>query len=883
MLSVSLAYAADPKANKIRIDDAGSKYSSTNVEGALQEIPSIGTTTPTLGNILVSDGLEFNSVVMTGDATIGSTGELFADCESITGSADLCDGSDDGGGGGGALSDLTDIGTINYTDRYALMADGTDYESRELVEADISDLQAYLTAEVDPTVDTEGEIEGILGIGFGDSKVATSGYILVADGTDFESDNTVTVDTVNGRIGINTVPLYTSHIVANPDSETFYGQYIDMNSSTTYSEEVNFVGLYQDIDVTDSTSTADYYLSGLYNNISATLTQGEEDYFGVYGLKNTVSVDVGTTAPTAGSVSGSSNQAVYLGDSYADVYGYINEADCQQSSGKCWGSSNVALSSIVTAVGIASYAESTNGDEVDFLALGAGNIQFIEKASEANPDAGYGRIWVKNETPNTLWFTDDAGSDHQLGAGSGTGDIETVGDCTTGACFTGASGTTLSSNTDLIVDLDNDANGTESFQVRDGGDAVVAEITEAGALQIDSNLTIGANGDVDHTITFDGNTSDGVITHDEDNDIINFDSNIANGSDAAVDASTGFYSASSFTGTAAKQIYATPVNNPGSSTTNSDWIGIAGYSYLVGDTNFSTGTRSAGLSFGSYGQAFGTGGSTSMDWIAITAFGMGGYGTIGNAKDVYGLRVVSVDNNSTAIMGGISGGNTNTMTNAYGIKIEGTDDGTGQNTITTAYQLYIEANTHTGSGGDDKNIITNEYMAYIDAPTEATNKYQVALGGTGAGTGIWFNGATGNRIFASATGVMDVAIGTTTKFQMSATGFGYPTGVGVGATVAQGTSKATGVTINTPTGQITTHNATLNAATIVSFTVTNSSMAATDLVILNHKSGGTLGAYTLNAAAAAAGSFQINLRNNTAGNLGEALVILYSIIKGSTN
>jgi hypothetical protein len=71
----------------------------------------------------------------------------------------------------------------------------------------------------------------------------------------------------------------------------------------------------------------------------------------------------------------------------------------------------------------------------------------------------------------------------------------------------------------------------------------------------------------------------------------------------------------------------------------------------------------------------------------------------------------------------------------------------------------------------------------------------------------------------------------------------------------------------------------LNAATIVSFQVTNSTVAATDIVIVNHDSGGTLGAYTVNASGAAAGHFHIDIRNNTAGNLGEALVIRFAVIK----
>ena len=108
---------------------------------------------------------------------------------------------------------------------------------------------------------------------------------------------------------------------------------------------------------------------------------------------------------------------------------------------------------------------------------------------------------------------------------------------------------------------------------------------------------------------------------------------------------------------------------------------------------------------------------------------------------------------------------------------------------------------------------------------------------------------------------------------------GYITGEG--GTVTQATSKATAVTLNKKCGQITMHNASLAADTTVSFTLTNSTIAATDLLVLNHVSGGTAGAYLLNAQAAA-GSASINVRNVTAGSLGEAIVIGFAVIKAVT-
>jgi hypothetical protein len=109
-------------------------------------------------------------------------------------------------------------------------------------------------------------------------------------------------------------------------------------------------------------------------------------------------------------------------------------------------------------------------------------------------------------------------------------------------------------------------------------------------------------------------------------------------------------------------------------------------------------------------------------------------------------------------------------------------------------------------------------------------------------------------------------------------GLGYT--AGAGGTVAQSGNKSGGVTLNKQSGEITMQNNNLAAATIVSFVLTNSTIGANDLLVLQHQSGGTLGAYTLNAACAA-GSATIYVRNNTAGGLAEALIIRYAVVKGA--
>ena len=105
---------------------------------------------------------------------------------------------------------------------------------------------------------------------------------------------------------------------------------------------------------------------------------------------------------------------------------------------------------------------------------------------------------------------------------------------------------------------------------------------------------------------------------------------------------------------------------------------------------------------------------------------------------------------------------------------------------------------------------------------------------------------------------------------------GYVTGDG--GAITQSTSKSTAVTLSKKCGQITMFNDALAGNTTVSFTLTNTTIAATDLLVLNHVSGGTAGAYLLNAQCAA-GSASINVRNVTSGSLSEAIKIGFALVK----
>jgi hypothetical protein len=108
--------------------------------------------------------------------------------------------------------------------------------------------------------------------------------------------------------------------------------------------------------------------------------------------------------------------------------------------------------------------------------------------------------------------------------------------------------------------------------------------------------------------------------------------------------------------------------------------------------------------------------------------------------------------------------------------------------------------------------------------------------------------------------------------------FGYATGYG--GAVTQATSKSTGVTLNKICGAITMNNASLAANTIVGFILTNSMIAADDIVHVWVKSGNaSVGSYRANSEGNTSGARTIILENKTAGSLSEAIVLGFTVIK----
>lgn len=146
-----------------------------------------------------------------------------------------------------------------------------------------------------------------------------------------------------------------------------------------------------------------------------------------------------------------------------------------------------------------------------------------------------------------------------------------------------------------------------------------------------------------------------------------------------------------------------------------------------------------------------------------------------------------------------------------------------------------------------------------------------------------FGGTIDIALHRNAAGVVEINSGTAGTYRdlyarsilgkSSTGGIGY--GSGSGGAVTQATSRTTGVTLNNPTGAITLVSA-AGSTTEATFTVTNSTVAATDTVNICQKSG--TDKYIVMVSAVAAGSFDITFRTFS-GTTTEQPVFNFAVIK----
>jgi hypothetical protein len=144
----------------------------------------------------------------------------------------------------------------------------------------------------------------------------------------------------------------------------------------------------------------------------------------------------------------------------------------------------------------------------------------------------------------------------------------------------------------------------------------------------------------------------------------------------------------------------------------------------------------------------------------------------------------------------------------------------------------------------------------------------------GSVTTVDINGGT---IDGATIGGSTAGAGTFTSAVVNGSGgLGYATGSG--GTVTQITSRTTGVTLDKTNGAITLVSA-AGTTSWQTFTVTNSTVAATDTVIVSQKSGTDLN--MIHVTAVAAGSFNISFAT-TGGTTTEQPVFNFAVIKAVT-
>lgn len=150
-------------------------------------------------------------------------------------------------------------------------------------------------------------------------------------------------------------------------------------------------------------------------------------------------------------------------------------------------------------------------------------------------------------------------------------------------------------------------------------------------------------------------------------------------------------------------------------------------------------------------------------------------------------------------------------------------------------------------------------------------------GGTYSGTYVGtFDGVVGGTTPAAA-GFTTVGASGSILSTSPSGGVGYTSGAG--CAVTQGTNRTTGVTCTGVTGAITLVSA-AGSATPASFTVTDTSVAATDTIIVNQKSGTDL--YEIFVTAVGAGSFKLT-SFTTGGTTTEQPVFNFAVLKGAAN
>lgn len=264
-------------------------------------------------------------------------------------------------------------------------------------------------------------------------------------------------------------------------------------------------------------------------------------------------------------------------------------------------------------------------------------------------------------------------------------------------------------------------------------------------------------------------------------------------------------------------------------------------------------------------------------------------GTLGYALDTHAIYVW--ENNAWQGVTVASGGNSS-ISGTLGVSgittLTGRTNANGGIDVTNAGALAIGANTATSThiGATATPVVISSTGAIAVPSTATVTGTTLANGGVDVTSGALAIGATNAttvNIGATATPVAVTSAGALTapaaiKSTSASGGIGYATGAG--CTIGQASSVTTGVTCTGTTGQITTYTETAAQNATVSFTVTDTSVALHDAVIVSVQMNNGAGLPVAFVTAVAAGSFQITIDNLSASSLNNTLVLNFVVVKG---
>lgn len=185
----------------------------------------------------------------------------------------------------------------------------------------------------------------------------------------------------------------------------------------------------------------------------------------------------------------------------------------------------------------------------------------------------------------------------------------------------------------------------------------------------------------------------------------------------------------------------------------------------------------------------------------------------------------------------------------------------------------------------DVNSTTNTF-AKIRTGTGYNSSLMLLPNGSGSGVSLSAFADNSAVLYNQLTGPLSFGTSNSERMRIDTAGnvlitspgaLGY--GTGAGGTVTQLTSKSTSVTLNKPTGRITTSSSALASGAYALFVV-NNSLVANDEICVTPSASVDLGKYRIEHTTGI-GYFQIKITNISATSYSDALDIYFSIIKGA--